>query len=118
MKYLKGPNSNRRGRPIKTPEERDATRRLYELNAQLLVKEACIERKFNPALEMIDIARNAKNESVRYSACLAILARSAPLLKTMEIKGTVQSPFNITLNMSTPGTTNQNVINIKPEKHE
>jgi hypothetical protein len=100
MNYLKGPNSNRRGRPLKTPEEREATRRLWEANSQLLMKDACAEMKYNSAIEMINFARSAKSENIRFQACLAILSRSVPLLKSMEITGSVQSPFNIILNMA------------------
>lgn len=45
----------------------------------------CNQAKFNPVLELIKLARTAKSEHVRVTACSEIASYVAPKLKAVEI---------------------------------
>ena len=98
-KFQKGVSGNPSGKPKGT---KDAPK----FNFALICKEA----GFNPCLELIKIARTAKSEHARVTACTEIASYVAPKLKAVEISPSdAKETFQMMMNFGKPNDNQETV---------
>lgn len=108
MAFVKGQSGNPKGKP------KGAKNLVKPLDvADILRKEL-----FNPFIELVDLARNAKSEKVRCEATIELCSYVAPKLKQVEFVGDSQAPFVISLNMAGGKVVDATTITVTPSQLE
>jgi hypothetical protein len=92
-KFKKDQSGNSRGRPKGTVNKKTLERAIQ-------VSEIVCRANFCPFTEMVNIAKNSPDSSIKLTACKELAQYIAPKLRSVELTGDMGNPVSFEINTS------------------